>query len=400
MINLNSEEVRQNPFPAYEEVRRTGAAVYDSKRNIWYVGRYDDVSGILRNHECFSNRETGFEPTLHGADGTFHIRVKNIVQPAFTAERVAEMGAAIRSLVNDLITQIAERDHCELIAELASKVPAAVVAWLMGIDESRVDDIRRWSSAIVRGGTSRRKQKNQRQPMAILHNAYRRFTGRKLSDTANDIAECEAFLLDFFNEVSKKPNDGWLTELLVSHHNNGQLTTEELLDIGLLLIVAGNETTTDLIGNATLLLANNPHIQEYTRHNPHLLETFIEEVLRYDSPVQRRLRIATRPVRIGEVDIPVGSRVEVLIGSANRDPEKFPNADQFRFDRQPNRHLAFGAGSHFCLGAQFARLEAFTALDVMIRKLPLISLVRPGESIEYPEAFSLRGPRKLHIKFG
>ena len=405
MINLNSEEVRQNPFPAYEEVRRIGAAVYDSKRNIWYVGRYNDVSGILRNHECFSNRKTGFESTLHGADGTFHTRIRNIVQPAFTAERVADLGAAVQSLVNDLITRIAERDNCELInssfiTELASRIPASVVAWLMGIDETRVDDIRRWSSAIVRGGTSRHKQKSRRQPMTILQNAYRRFKAEKRTDTANDIAECEAFLLDFFNEVSKKPNDSWLTELLVSHRNSGQLTTEELLDIGLLLIVAGNETTTDLIGNATLLLANKPNIQEYIRHNPHLVETFIEEVLRYDSPVQRRLRIATRPVRIGDADIPAGSRIDLLIGSANRDPEIFPNADQFRLDRQPNRHLAFGAGSHFCLGAQFARLEAFTALDAMIRNLPLISLVRPGEKIKYPEAFSLRGPRRLHIKFG
>ena len=400
MIDMNSEEVRQNPYTAYDEVRRAGSAVYDSKRSMWYAGRYNDVSEILRNHKCFSNRETGFESTLHGADGALHTHTRNIVQPAFTAERVCELGTAIRSLVDELVACIAEQDECELIEDLAARIPAAVVAWLLGIDDTRREDIRRWSSAIVRGGTTRRKVKNYHWPMTILPGSFRRLIDKKHTDTVSEIAECESFLIDHFNRASQQPNGSWLTDLLVSHRNSGQLTTEELLDIGLLLIVAGNETTTDLIGNATLLLANDLHIQEYIRNKPHLVEPFIEEVLRYDSPVQRRLRIATRPVKIGDVTITTGSRVEVLIGSANRDPDIFPDANQFRFDRQPNRHLAFGAGSHFCLGAQFARLESCAALGAMIRKLPTLTLARPGENIEYPDAFSLRGPRQLYIKFG
>ena len=136
------------------------------------------------------------------------------------------------------------------------------------------------------------------------------------------------------------------------------------------------------------------------RKNPQLLVPFIEEVLRYDSPVQRRPRITTCPTKIGNVDIPVGSQIEALIGSANRDMDKFPDADQFRFDREPNRHLTFGAGTHFCLGFELARLEAFVALDTLVRQLPIMTLAQSTEDLEYPDNLSRRGPRKLHIKFG
>ena len=407
-INLITEEVRQNPYPAYDEVRRAGSAVYDPHRNLWYVGRYDDVFEVLRNNECFSNKITGVESTLLGADGTLHARARNIVRPAFTADRVAALDGAIRSFVEKLAARIAERDECELIEDFAVLIPTTGIAWMLGIDDTRPGDLRRWSAAILESTGARRLAKNRTRPgnlrrwsAAILESiGVRRLIKKNYPDTMSTIAECKAFLIDHFNRAMQKPSGGWVIDLLINNSDSDRLTTDELLDIGFLMIVAGTETTTDLIGNAVLLLASNPRIQDHIRNNPQLLAPFIEEVLRFDSPVQRRPRITSRPAKIGNVDIPAGARIEALIGSANRDPEKFPDADQFHFDREPNRHITFGAGPHFCLGAQLARLEAFAALDVLIRELPKITLACPGEDLTYPDNLSRRGPQQLHIKFG
>ena len=421
IINLVSDKVRQNPYPAYEELRHAGHAVYDPRRNLWYIGRYDDVSEVLRNQKCFSNRLTGVESTLLGADGIMHSRSRNIVQPAFTPERVAELDEAIHLFVNKLIASIADKDEIELIMDFAFLIPTTGISWMLGIDEDRVYDLRRWSAAILRSTKSRRRAKkwhtksksktglyDNNQPgyfgrwsESLHHNTAVKWLIKKFhSDTASNIKECKEFFINHFNRAREKPTGGWVTDLLMDNNKDDKLTTEELLDISFLMIVAGTETTTDLIGNAALLLASNPQIQDQIRNDPQLVKPFIEEVLRYDSPVQRRPRITTCPTKIGDVDIPENSRIEVLIGSANRDPEKFLDADQFRFDRKPNRHLSFGAGSHFCLGAELARLEATAALNALTQQLPIMTLACPLEDLEYPTNLSRRGPKQLHIKFG
>jgi cytochrome P450 len=408
IINLTSEEVRRNPYPAYDEVRRAGHAVYDPQRNLWSVGRYDDVFEVLRNNETFSNKVTGVESTLGGADGKVHTHARNIVRAAFSAERIAALDKAIRSLAEKLAKRIEGKDKCEFMGDFAVLIPTTVIAWMLGIDDTRPGDLYRWSTAIIASAGARRHAKKSTRPGALRRwlEAVIARTGtgwlinKKHTDIMNEVAECEAFLMDHFNRAIQNPGGGWLIDLLVNDSDSDRLSMKELIDISFLMITAGTETTTDLIGNAGLLLATNPQIQDHIRANPQLLESFIEEVLRFDSPVQRRPRIAKRHVKIGDIEIPEGSQIEALIGSANRDPEKFPDADQFRFDRDPNRHITFGAGPHFCLGAQLARLEANAALEVLIRKLPKMTLACPVEDLIYPEMLTMRGPQQLPIKFG
>lgn len=407
-IDLNSGEVRQNPYPAYDEVRRAGHAVYDPWRNLWSVGRYDDVFEVLRNNEIFSNKVTGVESTLGGADGTSHTRSRNIVRAAFSAERIAALDGAIRSLAEKLASRIAGRETCEFMGEYAVLIPTTVIAWMLGLDDTRPGDLYRWSAVIIESAGARRHVKKYTRLHGLrswleaifVSTGAGRFIHKKHTDTMKEVAECEACLIDHFNRARKKSNGGWIMDLHINGSDGDRLSMKELLDISFLMITAGTETTTDLIGNAALLLASNPQIQDYLRDNPELVEPFIEEVLRYDSPVQRRPRVAKHPVTIGDVDIPEGAQIEALIGSANRDPEKFPEADQFRLDRNPNRHITFGAGPHFCLGAQLARLEATAALDVLIRKLPKMTLACTVEDLTYPEMLTMRGPQQLPIKFG
>jgi cytochrome P450 len=403
MTDLYSEGVRQNPYPAYDRVRRRGSAVRDSRRNVWYVGRYVDAATVLRDAATFSNNETGVEPTLTGADGILHVRSRSLMQPAFSAARIAELDQQIHRLAVDLTERATKKGKCEYVEELASRMPAAVAAWLLGVEETRVDDICRWSRAIVLGGSGRKAaatSKPRRGLKAMLDRGYELVLNSDRRQTSGTLMECRSFLIEHFERVRSEPGDGRLVDLLVDNHDNGGIGKNDLINLGVLLIAAATETTTNLLGNAVLLLADEPDIQAHVRSHPEAVEPFIEEVLRYEAPVQRRVRFAKSPAMIGDTEIPAGARVEVLIGSANRDPDKFPDPDQFRFDRKANRHLSFGSGPHVCLGSQLAKREAFWALSTLIQEASKISLAQPRESITYPRSLVVRGPQQLNLEFG
>lgn len=396
MVDLDSEETRLDPYPAYEAVRRAGSAVRDPERNVWYVGRYHDAAAILRNPDRFSNHGTGVEPTLTGADGAPHARSRSLLAPAFSSSQLAKLDGTIRLLANELSARNMSRGGCELMEAVASAVPAAVIAWLLRIDEARLPDIRRWSAAIVLGGA--RNVAAIREQRGWLRKLLPR-PANETAPVADALSECKSFLLDHFERADARAGEGRLVDVLAGHRDNGRLTKEEMLNLGFLMIVAGTETTTNLIGNAVLLLAREPWIQSHIRDNPGVMGAFIEEVLRYEAPVQRRIRYTDRPSRIGDTTVPSGARIEILIGSANRDPGKFPDAARFRFDRGPNRHLSFGLGPHFCLGSQLARREAHWTLTALIRHSSTITLADPGSRIAYPRTLVVRGPQELHLVF-
>jgi pimeloyl-[acyl-carrier protein] synthase len=380
MTELFSEEVRQNPYPAYDELRRAASIPYSRQRKAWLIARYDDVAEVLSDQRRFSTKGTSAETTLLGADLADHARVRGIVKGAFSSTRLSNLGDAVRKLVDDLLDPVVARGKCELIADLAAPLPLTVVAWMLGIDIARRDDLRRWSAAILREGKKRPPQ-----------------PGR--GEIPDEVSQCRSFLADHFRRAESEPTGGWVTDWLAGCGGNERLTLAEMIDIGFLLIVAGTETTTNLIGNATLALTNGSQWQGRILAEPALIDPFIEEVLRYESPVQRRSRVAVSDTRIGDTNIPAGSRLEIFIGAANRDPKQFPNADQFIVGRKPNHHLAFGVGSHFCLGAQLARMEASAALQALSRRLPELALARPHERIDFGESFSVRGPRLLDLTF-
>lgn len=378
-VNLFTDEIRQNPYPAYEELRRSAPVFCDRRSGVWFVSRYHDVRRVMTDPASFSNKNTSAETTLLGADLEAHGRVRNVVKHAFTAARIKALDESIHALADDLVARGAARATCEIIGEIALPLPLTIVAWMLGIDQARLPDMRRWSQAILLHGT-------------------RGYSGQEAEHP--EVAACRRFLAEHMEWAKHKPCGGWVTDLLVARGAADCLTSAEMADIGFLLIVAGTETTTNLIGNATMLLAADRQRQARLRGDPQLIGLFVEEVLRFESPVQRRPRFAALPVEIGGMLIPEKSRVDVLIGSANRDREKFSDADKFDLDRRPNEHVAFGAGPHFCLGAHLARLETISVLSAMLQRSADISLIAPQESVPYAASFSVRGPQRMLLTFG
>jgi cytochrome P450 len=397
-IDLYSDEVRQNPYPSYAEIRRAGAAVYDHKKSMWYVGRYNDVFEVLRNAESFSNQKSGVESTLHGADGVLHKKARKIVQPAFSPEHIKMLQQAIQDLAVDTADRIAQLGHCEFVSQVAGVIPGRVFAWMLGNADDKVRDFRRWSDGIVMAGGERLHKKSKSKWRRWISAFLPRKSPPPKAGKA-DLQECEAFLKKHFCRAGVEPTGGWITDLIAGNREHNGLLDHELIDIGLLFVVAANETTTSLIASAAYILARDSSLQEQLRHDPGLIEPFIEEVLRYEAPAQRRPRFAVQDTQIGDVSIPAGSRIMALIGAANRDPEKFPEPDQFRLDRQPNRHLSFGAGPHFCIGSELARMEARAMLGALLQRAPFFRLANPEERIEHPAVLNIRGPRRLHLRF-
>jgi cytochrome P450 len=398
MIDLFSEEVRNNPYPAYKQIRDAGPAVFDRKKRVWFIGRYQDVLNVLRDSEAFSNKGVGFESTLGGQDGLLHARVRKMIQTAFSPSHINSLRSAINTEAERTVKCFSDRNEVEFISEIAGAVPAAVLSWMLGGVDEKIPEFKRWSDAILSSRSRREKKKGsvKRFINRILRSGSA--TEEEKSQMA-DMAECEAFLREHFMAVANGTSGGWITDLLCEKHGANQISTEEMIDLGLVFVAAATETTISFIGAAVNILAKDGTLQDQLRSNPDLIEPFLEEVLRYDSPTQRRPRRAVKKVQIGHVMLPKGARVVLLVGSANRDPEKFLRPDEFRMDRNPNPHLSFGAGPHFCPGAQLGKMEARALVTSMLTLLPPFRLARPEEKVEQIPKFVVRGPRKLDITF-
>jgi len=321
------------------------------------VFRYDDVQRALSDYAVFSSAagrdETGRRDPLGASmissDPPRHRRLRALVTLAFTPSAVARLESRITTLVDEMLNAVAARGDgtaMDVIDDLAYPLPVTVIAELLGVPASDRAQFKQWSDAVVTG--------SQEAGMA----------GR------NPQAEMSHYFRQLIEERRKQPREDLISELLAAQIDGEHLSEPELLGFCILLLVAGNETTTNLIGNAILCFDEQPGLWERLRAEPTILPTTIEEVLRYRSPVQSMFRTSIKEVTLSDVTIPAGSAVLAWIGSANRDEARFPNADQFDPTRAPNRHIAFGHGIHFCLGAPLARLEARVALGRMLERIP------------------------------
>jgi pimeloyl-[acyl-carrier protein] synthase len=379
-IDLSSPETRQDPYAAYARLRRDCPVYHNAARKVWTVSRYADIARALRDTEAFSSRAASFETVLAGADGHAHARVRRIVGRAFTTARVKELTGLVRSLAGDFVERIAARRECELIGDLALPLPLSVIAAMLSIDRGRFDDLGRWSAAIMRSGNPSLSKSDLVACKSLMQ-------------------ECKTFVDHHITQLASSPGDQYRAPFLTGSADKEELTFDEQVEVGMLLIVAGMETTVRLIGNSVLVLLQDPAWQDRLRSDLRLIPPFVEEVLRWESPVQRSLRVTSHPVEIAGERIPHGAMVELLIGSANRDPSKFADAHQFRIEREPNEHIAFGLGRHLCLGAQLARLEAAIALEALLQRFPEMVRCKPGEPIEFESTPALRGPARLNLIF-
>jgi cytochrome P450 len=377
------DESPLNPFPHYGRMRESAPVFHDEQSGSWHVFRYDDVQRVLSEHGTFSSRMGGDDPSETGqlfaaslitADPPRHRQLRSLVTQAFTPRAVEALAPRISALTAELLDGIAPKGSADLIEELAYPLPVIVIAELMGIPAEDRNRFKTWSDVIV----------SQTQ------------TGAPTADHSSTNQEMTEYFLALIEHRRRQPGNDLISNLLLAEIEGQKLSVPELLGFCALLLVAGNETTTNLIGNAVLCFTEAPGTMEQLRTEPALLPQAIEEVLRYRSPVQSMYRVAAADTTVGDARIPAGAPLVAWIGSANRDERQFERAGEFDMGRVPNRHLAFGHGIHFCLGAPLARLEARTALQGILQRLPGLALT-PGAHLERMDSSIVYGVKELPV---
>lgn len=382
MVSFPALEQPLNPFPHYEAMRRSDPVSQDRESGAWHVFGYGDVQRVLSDHATFSSRfggdnpsETGqlFAASLINTDPPRHRQLRSLVTQAFTPRAVEALAPRIAALTEELLDPVVPAGSTDLIEQLAYPLPVIVIAELMGIPAADRARFKHWSDVIV----SQSRDDEDRSP------------GNR------DMAE---YFLEMIEERRHRPGQDLISSLLLAEIDGQKLSVMELLGFCTLLLVAGNETTTNLIGNAVLCFAEAPGTAERLAAEPELLPQAIEEVLRYRSPVQSMYRVAAVDTEVRGRPIPAGSPIVAWIGSANRDGHQFPHPDVFDVGRSPNRHLAFGQGIHFCLGAPLARLEAKIALQAVLSRLPGLA-VEPGARLERMASTIVFGVKQLPVRW-
>jgi len=376
MQNTTQDEAL-NPFPRYRIMREEQPVYFNPQYRFWQVFRYEDVQRVLSDYASFSSGFGGdqerdpLSASLISMDPPRHRQLRNLVTQAFTPRSVAQLSNRITTIVNTLLDEVAARGRMDIIDDLAYPLPVIVIAEMLGIPHEDRERFKVWSDAVV---------------------------GASNPEGGNPQAEMSTYFLNMISQRSREPKDDLITALLNAQIDGQHLNQRELLGFCILLLVAGNETTTNLIGNALLCFDEHPEVMEQLRSEPALIPGAIEEVLRYRSPVQYMYRRAVSDVTIRDQEIRTGQMVLAWIGSANRDEAQFPDPDSFDIRRTPNRHIAFGHGIHFCLGAPLARLEAKIALTLLLKRFHEIQRVR-DVSLEATGSDLVFGVKHLPITF-
>jgi cytochrome P450 len=342
----------------------------------WQVFRFADVSRVLTEYATFSSASFDDQSDPIGSsilqmDPPRHRQLRNIVTQAFTPR--------IAAITRELLDNVVSNGQMDVVADLAYPLPVTVIAELLGIPTELREDFKRWSDAIVAGDESQSEEERKA--------LYQEIEG----------------MYGYFTQVLKErrehPQNDLVSALLAAEVDGQRLSNMELLGFCGLLLVAGNETTTNLLGNMILCFDEIPGVVERLRNNRELVPAAIEETLRYYSPVKAMPRVAKTETMIGDQRIEPGQVIVAWIGSANRDETEFPDADRFNIEREPNRHIAFGHGIHFCLGAPLARLEAKVALNAMLDRLPGDWQLADAP-LEMVKSFVVFGAKKLPMSWG
>jgi len=364
----------------------------------WVLTRYDDVMAGLHDHARLSSAraermqavsgDDALEPLFHLAgkrmsftDPPQHTRLRHLVSKAFTPHAVAALESHIQGLVDQFLDRVEGRGRMDVIADLAFPLPATVITELLGVPPADRERIKQWSDDFMFLLSS--------DPSSIPHAHYER------------AAQGAQNLTDYFRvivaERRANPRTDLLTALEQAEEQGDKLSEDELFGTANILMVAGHETTTNLIGNGLLALLRHPDQLQRLRDDPALLPQAIEEMLRYDGSVQFVTRIARDDVSLRGKTIRVGQFVHRVLAAANRDPEHFPDPDRFDVTRATDKQLTFGNGIHICLGIALARLEGRVAFRTLLRRFPAMRL--DAEAVEYRDNFNLRGLKALPVAF-
>lgn len=393
--SLDSPRFKANPYPVYARLR-SEAPVYRTKvafwlPALWVITRYEDVVSVLKDPR-FSKDYTQAYPwvprsiramfrNLLTLDPPDHTRLRSLVQEAFTPRMIEELRQRIQSVCNDLVDRAGSSGAMELIETYALPLPLTVIADLLGVPVEDHPRFGPWAKKVAAASGS-----------AALG-------GFLLALPA--LANLSRYLRGLVTQRRAAPQDDLITALVRAEESGDKLTEDEIVSMISLLLLAGYETTVHLIATGALTLMQHPEQRARMQENPALVASAVDEILRYASPVEFSTpRVTREDVTIGSVTIPRGEVVAVSLGSANHDPSHFPDPETFDVAREPNKHVAFGTGSHFCLGASLARLEGEIALTTLFRRFPGISLAVPPESLRWRRSLALRGLVELPVRTG
>jgi cytochrome P450 len=411
-----SEAVREDPYPYYAALRDEAPVYWAEGAQAWCVSRYDDVQSVLRNVELFSSdamrtmlmgARPGSNPledpdvmeraltltqalafpmeeliigrNLISEDPPRHTAMRNLVNRGFTPRRIAMWEPRVREFARAYVSEMRHVEEIDLVEALAMPLPVRVICEILGVEPERRDDFKRWSDHVIAGTTG---------------------STRAVDPLTSGFAEAMKELAEYIRGVvaqrTKHPTDDLISVLIAAQDDAG-LSAAEMTMFVLLLLVAGNETTTHLIGNATNALLSHPSQLARVSADRSLVPSWIEETLRWDGPVQFVIRRTTADVEVAGQRLPANAHVLAMIGSANRDERHWgPTAAQFDVTRNPQGHLAFGLGNHFCLGASLARLEARIALEALLDELP--SRERSEPRMEHIDSYLIRGPKRFLLR--
>ena len=373
----SSPEFLRDPYSYYRELRENDPVHWDARRGSWLITRYDDCMAVVRDDARFSANQ-GYANSMLVTDPPEHTRLRSLVNKAFTARAVTQLAPRVQEIVDGLLNAVAERGEMEAIADFAYPLPITVIAELLGVEPEKREFFRRVSVpiAVALG------------PIRDPQLAVNAFSGR------NE-------LLMYFDELIQKrrqePRDDMVSAMIQAEERGDFLTHGELLGMLFLLLVGGHETTVNLIGNGLLALLTHPDQMAHFRETEGGERIAIDEILRWDAPVQYSGRVARADVELSGKTIRAGDSVRMIFAAANRDPAVFEDPETLNVARDPNPHLAFGYGTHFCLGAQLARLEGQIALSTLVRRFP--GITPATKELRWRPAPVLRGLEALPVKF-
>jgi pimeloyl-[acyl-carrier protein] synthase len=392
-FNPMDPEFLADPYPTYHRLRAEDP-VHHSPLGFWVLTRYEDVSSVLRDPRFVKEPLAALVAARFGAevprgvglsmldrDPPDHTRLRSLVSTAFTPRVVEGLRPRIQQIVDDLITRAEAAGGMDVIEEFAYPIPVNVICEMLGVPVADHERFRGWSLDIARGLDSIWLPPDSEIP-------------RRSAASRHAISD---YFRGLIAQRRASPRSDLLSALIAAEAAGDKLSEEELVATCILLLIAGHETTVNLIGNGMLALLRHPAELRRLRESPGLITSAVEELLRYDGPVQRTARVASADATIGGRTIAKGDMVMPFIAAADRDPAQFPEPDRLDLSRSDNRHIAFGWGIHFCLGAPLARIEGQIAIDALVRRLPGLELAT--HEPEYRQSLTLRGLKTLPVKF-
>ena len=397
-VDLSDRALRADPYPTYARLR-TQAPVTVGKApifgRVWLVTRYDDVLNGLKHPALSSDLNkrrngprrlsrwapgllTTLQETMVTTDDPDHRRLRDLVHLAFSPRRVEQMTRRIEEITSGLLDRAAQKGRIDLIADVALPLPLTIISEMLGVPDDERLHFHTWSAAFLElaAGASPLKMLTQIPNGIRLKRFFEKLIARRRSD----------------------PQDDLISALVQAEANGECLSEREVVSMIFLLLLAGHETTVNLIGNGMLALLEHSDQMRKLREQPWLIETAVEELLRYSNPVEHgNVRLALEEVELAGQRIPKGSIVILLLASANRDESVFDQPDRLEIERSPNRHLGFGFGAHYCLGAQLARFEGRIAIQQLVLRFPGMRLAVPRERLRWRDTVAVRGLERLPI---